>query len=126
MRKKISRNELKIKAYKISAHLVKIYHDEHNENYKIDIDFNYDKKVGKKHVLENVFDQGCVDIVKPSILKNVQNPIYKKVEQEFDEDSMIIKQKFLDEDEVVDIINITDKVTVKNPTTVCFKHKHTT
>ena len=117
-----SENELKIKAYKNSARLVETYHNEHSENYKVGLGFNYDKKAGNKH---NVSHQGCVDVVKPSILENVQKPIYKKVEKEFDEDSVIIKQQLLHENKVVDNINITKQVTVKNPKTVIFKHKHT-
>ena len=97
LREKLSENELKIKAYRDSAKIVKNYHEEHTTNAKVGIGFDYEnekKRKNNKGKEKKTFENPNV----PGILKKVDNPIFKETDVEFDEELMVIKQQLLEEE----------------------------
>ncbi|KAK1382656.1 hypothetical protein POM88_020391 [Heracleum sosnowskyi] len=115
LRKEISENEFKIKAYRNSSKQLRDYHEKHTEDQKVGIGFEYGKRPGKEIVSQDCSTDATV---KPQILKKINKPIFKLSELEFDEEAMLIKQQLDDEDEGLDSTTVDGKDTVTIPRTV--------
>ncbi|KAK1380497.1 hypothetical protein POM88_027241 [Heracleum sosnowskyi] len=115
LRKEISENEFKIKAYRNSSKQLQDYHEKHTEDQKIGIGFEYGKRPGKEIVSQDCSTNASV---KPHILKKINKPIFKLSELEFDEEAMLIKQQLDDEDEGIDNTTVDGKDAVTIPKTV--------
>ena len=114
LRNEIVQNEFKLKAFRNSSMLVQGYHENHSKNQKVGIGFEYGRRSGKEAVQIDCSDDATV---KPHVLKNVGKPIFKKSELDFDEETLLIKQELLDEDESADNTSNDGKDSVKNPVT---------
>ena len=77
--------------------MIKTYNDNHTVSQKVGIEMNYSKLEGKKK-MDSEEDVVMVETARPSILKNVKKPIFKKAEFDFDEESIFIKHQLIDED----------------------------
>ena len=92
--------ETKLQAYKNSAYIAKEIIDKQCLEKKTAIGFDYSsKKIGKKPVEDSAQSNIIKDDV-PHVLKNVNNPVFKKPTFEpLNEKEMLIKQKMLVEDQ---------------------------
>ena len=96
LRDKFAENELKIKTYQNSYVLVSAFHEKNQENCKIGIGFDYESPNSKKNLSHK--NKNIANEKGPDVLKNVSNPIFKKLVVDFDEELLVIKQQLLDED----------------------------
>ncbi|KAK1388322.1 hypothetical protein POM88_016500 [Heracleum sosnowskyi] len=122
LRKEISENEFKIKAYRNSSKQLQDYHEKHTEDQKVGIGFEYGKRPGMEIVSQDCSTDASV---KPHVLKKINKPIFKLSELEFDEEAMLIKQQLDDEDECIDNTTVGGKDTVKIPKTATFPNNLT-
>ena len=100
LRKKLVELETKLQAYKNFANIVKEIIDKQCLEKKTTIDFDYSSnKIGKKPVEDSAQSNTIKDDV-PHVLKNVNNPVFKKPTFEpLNEKEMLIKQEMLVEDQ---------------------------
>ncbi|KAK1384615.1 hypothetical protein POM88_022350 [Heracleum sosnowskyi] len=115
LRKAISENEFKIKAYRNSSKQLQDYHEKHIEDQKVGIGFEYGKRPSKEMVSQDCSTDASV---KPHVLKKINKPIFKLSKLEFDEEAMLIKQQLDDEDEGIDSSIVEGKDAVSIPKTV--------
>ena len=100
LRKKLVELETNLQAYKNSANIAKEIIDKQCLEKKTAIGFDYSsKKIGKKPVEDSAQSNTIKDDV-PHVLKNVNNPVFKKPTSEpLNEREMLIKQDMLVEDQ---------------------------
>ncbi|KAK1392869.1 hypothetical protein POM88_011925 [Heracleum sosnowskyi] len=122
LRKEITENEFKIKAFRNSSKIVQDYNEKHTENQKVGVGFEYSRRPGKESVIHDCSKDVAV---KPRILKKVDKTIFKISEFEFDKEAMLIKQQLLDENECVDNTSAEGKYTIENPKTVTLQNNLT-
>ena len=100
LRKKLVELETMLQAYKNSANIAKEIIDKQCLEKKTAIGFDYSsKKIGKKHV-EDSAQSNIIKYDVPHVLKNVNNPVFKKPTSEpLNEREMLIKKEMLVEDQ---------------------------
>ena len=100
LRKQLVELETKLQAYKNSANIAKEIIDKQCPEKNTAIGFDYSsKKIGKKPVEDSSQSNTIKDDV-PHVLKNVNNPVFKKPTSEpLNEKEMLIKQEMLVEDQ---------------------------
>ncbi|KAK1394275.1 hypothetical protein POM88_013331 [Heracleum sosnowskyi] len=108
LRKEISENEFKIKAYRNSSKQLQDYHEKHTEDQKVGICFDYGKRPDKEIVSQDCSTDATV---KPHVLKKLNKPIFKLSELEFDDSTVGGK----------DTVKIPKTVTLPNNLTKCSK-----
>jgi gag-polypeptide of LTR copia-type/Zinc knuckle len=117
LRKEISANEFKLKAFSNASRIIQGFPEGHTniKESRVGIGYEYGRRPGKEAVSNDCSESAAV---KPHVLKKVSKPIFKIAEKEFDESLLLIKQELLDEDEKLDSTLEEGKDTVKSPVTV--------
>ena len=121
LRTQLAELETKLQAYKNSANIVKEIIDRQCLEKKTAIGFDYSsKKIGKKSVEDSAHSNTVNDDV-PHVLKNVNNPVFKKPTSEpLNEKEMLIKQEMLVEDQEKQDV---EKVTLPKKSVTTYESK---
>ncbi|KAL8155673.1 hypothetical protein AgCh_000901 [Apium graveolens] len=97
LREKLEKNEVKLKSFRNASELVGKYHEKNKPCANIVIGLDYDAMNDKKKTMG---DKGKAKKTEnaPTFLKEVNIPIFKAYEVNFNEEELIIKKEITDED----------------------------